>query len=120
MLEGIGEWRERGRETEEEVEGHHYTRPDSTGGTVCHPGNDHCSDTDLFQHNNIVEQQLLYFNQSSCLLDTKIVLLPGTHDVSGDRLSNAERIAQGFCYSGTRGGGGTSPWSLLISYATVL
>ena len=41
--------------------------------------------TDLFQH-NILEQQ--YFNQNSCLLDTRIALLPGTHDISGDRRSN--------------------------------
>ena len=61
------------------------TRADSPGGTVCHPGNNQCSTlTDLFLH--IVEQQ--YFNQSSCLLDTRIALLPGTHDISGDRLSN--------------------------------
>ena len=61
------------------------TRADSTSGTVCHPGNNQCSTlTDLFQH--IIKQQ--YFNQSSCLLDTRIVLLPGTHDISGDRLSN--------------------------------
>ena len=52
---------------------------------MCHPGNSHCSTlTDLFQR--IVKQQ--YFNQSSCLLDTRIALLPGTHDISGDRFSN--------------------------------
>ena len=57
------------------------TRADSTGGTVCHPGNNHCSTlTGLFQH--IVEQQ------RSCLLDMRIALLPGTHDISGNRLSN--------------------------------
>ena len=57
------------------------TRSDSTDETVCHPGNTQCSTlTDLSQR--IVEHQ--YSNHSSCLLDTRIVLLPGIHNISAD------------------------------------
>ena len=58
------------------------TRVDSTGETVCHPGNAQCSTlADLLQHNTVEHQ---YSNHSSCLLDTRIVLLPGIHDISAD------------------------------------
>ena len=59
----------------------YYVIPgDSTSERVCHPGNAHCSTLiNLLQH--ITARQ--YADHSSCLLDTRIVLLPGVHDVSG-------------------------------------
>ena len=59
----------------------YYVIPgDSTSERICHPGNAHCSTLiNLLQH--ITARQ--YADHSTCLLDTRIVLLPGVHDVSG-------------------------------------
>ena len=59
----------------------YYVIPgDSASERVCHPGNAHCSTLiNLLQH--ITARKCA--DHSSCLLDTRIVLLPGVHDVSG-------------------------------------